>query len=512
MKKKNLVFTIIAIVSALLMLIAALIDKKASLWMALIGATALFVLAILKWVVSSKKNNLFKILALTAMYLLVLSWIVPASKASGAVVSDLGMRRMSLYSFIDYPYLSLQYFTQPLLYLLAVSGLYGILTEISNYRKLLEKIAKSLKGKEIIFLLTTAFMFAALTSIFGLNILLFILMPALVAIILLLGYDKLTAFITVFISPLIGIIGSTYAANINGYINQVIGTNYSTQLIAKIGLFVLSFAIYSYFLLKHANKSKSKTAELSEKLELVLLGEKKPSKKSSWPIIAVFAVLVILLILGFTDWETIFKTKVFTNLHTDLTGWKIGGYTILSYIIGDIDQLGVWSFEQFTIITIFASIFLSLFYKLSLEDALKAFYRGIIKVLKPAAIVILAYTIVIITAYHPYIITVVDAIAGLATSLTGTIGNIVHLFITGILTVLSTTLNIEMLYVAQSTLPYIGASYASITDSIAIITQAIYGLTLFVAPTSSLMILGLEFLEIPYSEWLKNSWKMILSE
>lgn len=511
MKKKNLVFTIIAIVSILLMIVAVILNNAASLWLGVIGATALYVVAILKWIVPSKKNGIFRILAITTFYLLVLSWIIPASTASGSTVSDLGLRRMSLYSYIEYPYLSFQFFLQPLLYLLAVGGFYGILTEISTYRVLLEKIAKSLKGKETVFLCIVAFVLAALSSLFGLNILLFILMPALVGIILLMGYDKLTAFLTVFISPLIGVIGSTYSANVVGYINQVVGTDYTTMLVAKVGLLVLSYAVFAYFLTKHASKNKSKVAELSEKLELILLGEKKPSKKASWPIVLVLCLFAVLLILGFTDWSNVFKSTLFTDLHTNLTEWKIGGYTILSYLIGDIDKLGSWGFEQYIILTVLASVVLSFVYNLSLEDSLKAFYRGVIKILKPAVLVVLAYVFVIITAYHPYLITITDAMVNLVSSVSGTLGNILNAIVTGLSTVLSTTLNIEMLYTAQSTLPYIANSYEGMMDTVAVITQAMYGLTLFVAPTSSLVILGLEFLEIPYKEWLKNSWKYILS-
>ena len=30
-------------------------------------------------------------------------------------------------------------------------------------------------------------------------------------------------------------------------------------------------------------------------------------------------------------------------------------------------------------------------------------------------------------------------------------------------------------------------------------------------PTSTMMILGLKYLDIPYKEWLKNAWKMCLT-
>ena len=77
-------------------------------------------------------------------------------------------------------------------------------------------------------------------------------------------------------------------------------------------------------------------------------------------------------------------------------------------------------------------------------------------------------------------------------------------------TILSTVFNVEMLYVVQSTLPLLSSVYADTTNSLAIITQSIYGLTSFVAPTSTMMLLGLSYLGISYKEWLKTSWKLVL--
>ena len=67
-----------------------------------------------------------------------------------------------------------------------------------------------------------------------------------------------------------------------------------------------------------------------------------------------------------------------------------------------------------------------------------------------------------------------------------------------------------MLYVVQSSVPYMAGLYAESINSFAIIVQAIYGLTMFVAPTSTMLILGLEILNIPYKEWLKKSYKLVL--
>lgn len=509
--KKNLVFKIIALVSVLLMVLAIILNNAASLPLALVGATALFVLGIILWIVPAKKCVLFRIITLSAAYLLVLSWIIPASSVTGMEAANIGLYRMGLYSILEYPYLGIQYFTQQLLFILAVGAFYGVLTETGKYRNLLEKIAKSMKGKELVFLGIVTFILAALSSVFGLNLLLFVFIPAICTLVLLMGYDKITAFLVGFIAPLIGTIGNTYGTSIVGYINQALGTDYTTNLLAKIGLFVLSFAVYFLFLSKYASKNKSKANELSEKLELVLLGEKKNTKKPVWPLLVVFGLLFVLIVIGQTDWASVFNTTIFTDLHSSITTWEIGDHTIVAYLIDGLDALGSWYLKEFTIMLVLASIVLSLVYNLKLEDALKAMSKGAEKTLKPGLLVVLAYVIVIITAYHPFLVTITDAMVGLVSSVSGFFGSVLFVIVSVLNTILSTALNIDMLYVVSATTLYLGTQFSSFTSSLAIITQALYGLTLFVAPTSTMLILGLEYLNIPYREWLKNAWKLVVA-
>lgn len=457
-----------------------------------------------------KKNTMFKIIAIMAMVAFVLSWIIPASSASGSSITSLGPIRVSLYNIIEYPYLALQFFLQPLLFILAVGGLYGILSETGKYRNKLEKIAKSMKGKETLFLVLTAFVLAALSSVFGLNLMLFIFIPALIGIILLMGYNKITAFLTTFISPLIGVIGSTYGLYITGYINQIVGTSFETEIVAKVALFVISFVIFTAFLIKYANKTRNKDQVNEEELTL-LLGEKKQSKKASWPLFVVMGLLFVLLILGYTDWQSVFGTTFFTDLHSTLTvDFTIGDHAILGYLFDGLKNFGKWYYSEMIVMIIIASIILSFVYGLKIDNGLKAFGKGVVSLLKPAFIVIFAYVMVLVSAYHPYIVTITDWIVTLISKTSGVFGQIVYIIMISLNTVISSVFNVEMLYVAQSTLPYLSSVYSETANSLAIITQSIYGLTSFVAPTSTMMLLGLTYLGISYKEWLKTSWKLVL--
>lgn len=511
MKKKNLIFTIIAIVAVILMIVAVAIDNGASLTLGVIGSTVLFVLAILKWIVPSKKNTLLKIVGLLATYMLILTWVIPAASASGGSIVNVQRYRMSLYSLFEYPYLAFQYFLQPLLFILAVGGFYGVLAETGKYRDLLEKIAKKLKGKEKYFLVACAFILAVFSSVFGLNLMLFVFIPFLVAIILLLGYDKMTAFLVAFVAPIIGMIGSTYGYYVTGYINDVVGITYATNIVAKVGLFVLSFIVYAIFMMKHATKSKNVVNELTEKAELSLLGTSKSAKKHVWPIIVVMALILVLLVLGYVNWQKIFSVKVFADLDTTLRSWTINDHAILDYLLGDASAFGSWYFEQVTILLVFASIILSLIYRINIDDAIKAFTRGIKNVLKAGCVLVLAYTIVIITAYHPFLVNITDFMIGLVKGIEGVGGELLRALMISLNTILSSVLNLDMIYVVQATLGFVNSSLPEMTNTIAIITQSFYGLTMLVAPTSVIMILGLQYLGIPYKEWLKKAWKMLLA-
>ncbi len=524
--KKNIVFSIIAIISIIMLLVGCFIPDPYALVIKVIAAIALFVIGILKWVVPKKDNTIFRLIILIVLFQALLTWIIPASQANGEEIMNMDLSRLSLYNLIEYPYIAFQFFFQsfsmdgsggvmPLIFLIIVGGFYGILAETGKFRNKLEKIAKEIKGKGTIFLVFITLILAALSSVFGINLMLFIFIPAICGIILLMGYDKITAFLAAFISPLIGVIGSTYSVTVAGYINQVFGTTYTTEIIAKIALLVLSYIIYIAFLLKHAKKSLKQNEENTEDV-VDFLGEKKQSRKAFWPIAVIFGILIILIILGCTPWYDLFQIEVFNDFHTKLTEFTIGDYTIIKYLIGDLGALGTWHYGEIVIMLLLASLLICLIYKISFEDAINAFGKGIKRILKPALIVVLCYTVVIITVYHPFLLTVTDWLVTGGENLINLLGGsaiiakIVFVLISTINTILSSVLNIEMLFVLTGTAPYLVSVYADYTNTLAIISQSIYGVTSLIAPTSIMLILGLEYLHIPYKQWLKTSWKLVL--
>ena len=450
-----------------------------------------------------KKNGLLKIIGILALIIMVLSWIIPSSYYSGSTVIDLGTMPVGIFDLLSYPFLSFQYFIQTVVFILTVGTLYGVLENTGKYRNILEKLVKRLKGKEQLFIVIITLILTALSSILGLNLMMFVFIPALVAIILLMGYDKITAFLITIIPMFIGMIGSTYSIYINGYINQVIGiTGFDNDLLTKVALLVIGYVIYIMFTLNYAKKAKK--AKLDSEEEIPFIGEKKQVKKASWPICVIFTIIFILLILAPTPWTDVFGVEFFTKLHETITNWTIGEYPLVANLLGYLEGFGSWTYLEISMIIFAAAIIIGFTYKQKLSEIIDNMLNGLKKMLKPALLVSFSMMIIIMTAYHPFYITITDYIINLSENF--------NIFLTSFITIIGSVLNVDMIYLAQSSIPLIAGTFPATEaiNSLAIITQSFYGLTMLIAPTSTLLILGLTYLDIPYVEWLKKSWKLLL--
>ena len=460
-----------------------------------------------------KKNSLFKVIACSILLATVLSWLLKAKYFDGSTMADYGFYRVGLFDLLEYPFLSVQFFVQIILFLFMVGGFYGVLSITGVYKNIVEKIAKKFKKKGNIFLLVVSFVIALMSSFLGYGTLLFLFTPFIAAIVILLGYDKMVAFLTTIVPIIIGYIGSVYDSAIVGYINNTLGTEYSSLLVFKIVLFVLSYIAYAVLLIKYSkkviikNEKKNKNSSNKETNAEIIneyLGEKGSNKKSL-PLIIVFCLLFIVFILGCTKWSTVFNITWFSEAFDNINSYEIKDFTVFYYLIGSsMVAFGEWSFIQIAITLVITSFVITIMYGISLDDSLAAFGKGAIKMAKTVALVLLAYVVLIITAYHPFYGTITEAILGLTNKFN---------ILTSILsTMIGSFFNIEMLYLSQSSLAY-SAYLFSTTSAInmqAIIAQGIYGLTMLFAPTSILLEIGLDFFDIPYSKWLKLAWKLLV--
>lgn len=493
-----------------------------------------------------KKHNTLKVVLITILVLMLLTWILPAAYYSSGYV-DQGRVQMGLFDLFNYPLTALSYFGYLALFVLVVGAFYGVLNKIGAYRTLLDRMVKKFKGREKLVISVIMILLAVLTSICGLQFGLVVFFPMIISLVLLMGYDKVVAALTVVGSTMIGMAGSTYAYSNTGLVMSVLGLDIDSEILTKVVILVVGMIllIFNTFLYIKNNESKKVSAKKVVKEEKAVKTSKttkstkgtKTSAKSStkaavkdeekivvktndeatsfvpaeakgknhkiWPLVTVLVILFVILVLAFISWTGAFSNTVFTDVTTSVTEFELFGFAIFGKLLGSVNEFGSWTVADISVVVILATLLLSWIYKIKFDDILDGIKDGASKAVKPAIIVILLYTCLVIVTYHPFQLVIYKAILGLTDGFNALTSSLVA--------ILTSLFNIDAAYAFNSALPYLASLVDSSTYSIiGVIFQAFYGVTMLAAPTSLILMMVLSYLDIPYCKWLKSIWKLLV--
>ena len=460
-----------------------------------------------------KKTGLFKILLFVLLGIVVTTWIFSASYYSDSAIQDLDMYNIGFFDFWQLLFGSFEfsYFIQILILIVSVGAFYGVLGKTGKYAAWVDRIAHNNRGNEFRFLVIISVFIALLSSVFDYGFSLFIFYPLIISIILAMGYDKYTALIATFGAQLVGTIGSTLGYNTTGAISNALSMDVKATIGVKIGLLAVSLGVMIYFLSK---AKRNKNVFRNEKVD-VFAGEKKPNKYSKTFIVIIFCLIAVMLVLGCTSWSNTFKVNYFTELkdkfdafevklpyfHITTKGIETGTekVLILKKIFGTFSALGSWYYAEMAVVTLIAALLVGFRYRVS--NLFETMADGAKKMIKPGLMVMFAYTVVFFagnTMFYP-------TIAELILNITGKF----NLFFTTIVTALASALHVDMLYMSNYAVQQIAGSGAS-NQVAQILSQGVYGVTMLIAPTSAVLVLGLSYLGISYKEWVKKSWVFVL--
>ena len=132
-----------------------------------------------------KKHNLLKVVLLTLLVVIIAAWFLPITTVTNGEFVTKDASNAGLFTIGNNFTTALQYFGSIAVYVLAVGGLYGVLHNIPQYRVLLDKIVKVFADKEWLFMVIVGILFAALSSLAGLSVVLLAFFPMVISIILL---------------------------------------------------------------------------------------------------------------------------------------------------------------------------------------------------------------------------------------------------------------------------------------------------------------------------------------
>ena len=159
-----------------------------------------------------KRNSMIKAIIITFLAYVVLSWIIPGGTFSSGVFTKGTTAPIGIGDIFIYPISTsiTSIFVLTGLIVLLIGGLYGVMNKTGVYTKIVEGTAKKFEGKEKAFLVITILLFAILASLTTLTLPLIVMVPFFVAVILTLGFNKMTALLSTIGAILVGNMGTIF--------------------------------------------------------------------------------------------------------------------------------------------------------------------------------------------------------------------------------------------------------------------------------------------------------------
>lgn len=472
----------------------------------------------------NSKYELLKVLGITSLVFAVLTWIIPAGSYSGKTFTEGVTEPVGLYGLFLNPLYSFGIFVQYIVIFLTIGGLYGVLNKTGAYSKLVEGIAKKFGKKKTLFLVITIVFFALFSSLVGSQVAMFIFVPFVIAILMTLGYDKITSLAATIGSILVGIIGSIYGNSV--VLKSFLGMDANNGIIYRIVLFVLITTVYTLFIVnknkcckkedvvipekpKRGRKKKEDTLALEKKEEKVKkvnipLYEEREENKSVLPLAIILGLLAIVILGGMFNWYYIFEIDFFNNIYNSIMNFELGGVAIFKKIFGTLPQFGYLGNYDLAAILLIASVLIGWIYGNKLNEFIDAFVKGAKEMLLPSIYVMFASIIfaVMVNSSTNISATIANFLFGLAKEF-----NVIAMSLIGFIG--SFFFN-DFPYLLNGIYGALSNYDAVLYPIISLILNATYGLAMLILPVSITLIAGLKYMNVSYKEWVKYIWKFLL--
>jgi len=456
-----------------------------------------------------KKNNNLKMLFIIFLVYAVVSWFFVASNYQSSQLVEIGWYRVGLYDLIAVIFSSFTYKLTDVIYILFVGGMYGLLTQAESYKRIVKKVSNIVREHgEIAFLLIT-FVVGLYTAISSNIITLFIFVPFIMTVFLKGGYDKLTAVAASFGGLFLGSIGQITGTYGNDYLYEYLNITASSDVITKLILFVIAYALFNVFSIIHLKNNRN---DEDEETDLYVVEEpKKIVKKSeqimTWPTIVMLVILLVIAVIGYIPWVDALGITFFDKLHAALMNFSVFGVNIVQTIIGiTITAIGKWNdFLPLIFVACIALLVVIITNRISFKVVCSSFGEGVKKMLKVAVMYSLAFTLFYLMYAYSWPTAVVDLFIRTDSY------NLLFILFGFIAAILATAFCADPVYSAYYFGTYLAAIFTVNLGITAILWRLGSSMALLIAPTSFLLLAALAYADIPYKQWMKYIWKFALT-
>ena len=466
-----------------------------------------FVVGGLMITITSEDHRLAKSVLFFVLTTIIFTWIIPYGQFNGGDFYDYGISRVGIVDISISMYNALYYVMDKVIFLFVLGGVYGVLSKISGYQRLVSAIANKLKKHAIVFsVIVSAFLFV-LTSLFTQSFVVLAFVPFFVSILLKMNLDKLSAFIVTFGSILVGFLGATYGTEGVNSFSVYLSTDFNTGLTYRFIIAAVTIVLYNFFICMRLKKVLSETKKNTKNSEI----EDDPfkvetsNKKNAIPTAIILFLMMVIIILGYISWNDYFGITIFNEFHKWLTTLApVEDFTIMSYILGQ----RAAAFGEFDYVFMLCSAFiimaiiLAFLYRMKVDEFIQSFYDGVKKIFKPIALFVASYMVFGIIVSIPFTSTISNWLFNLVEGF--------NPFTTSASAFISSVFSQDLGYTGYSVGAFINAIYSNELDIVHAIYTSMYGLVGLFMPTSAILLIGLSLMKIDYKSWLKYIWLFVV--
>lgn len=346
------------------------------------------------------------IVTIFLLFIAVLTWFVPTSvvvtkdngeqkivynaafDADGKVVKDAGTSPAGLWQIIKAPITGFQNGSDVIFAILIAGSFLGLLNYTGALDAGIGVLLKKTTGKKLLIVITLVF--ALMGTIFGTWEEIPVYAIAVIPLIVMAGYDVMTALAVLFVGATIGNMASVVNPFSTGAAISTIGNDklsLGSGIVLRCVLFVVMYLIGMFIILRYAEKVKKDPAKsMLSNVDGVqdLVGSKDakqmppmtPARK--WSLI-IFIVMILLTVIGYIPWsqiqvgsrtmyDIINAPQTYLPAHVPFVGHLLGSSAFTNW--------GDWYFDEYSFVFLLGTIVVGFINHLKLEEFVNQVVSG----------------------------------------------------------------------------------------------------------------------------------------
>ncbi len=398
-------------------------------------------------------------------------------------------------------------------FILVIGGFLGVVARTGAIDTGIASLVTKYRGRERQLIPLLMIVFALGGTSYGMAEETIAFYPLIVPIMVMAGFDTITAASVIMLGAGMGVLGSTVNPFATGVASQAAGISVGDGMLWRVLILVISVGVTIAYVMRYSKKvqldtSKSLVADnmVEDKKYFAVPVQLEKMTTRQVVVLIIFTMSFLTMVLGLIPWNAINEQWTFF----DRLNEAIISTPFLGALIGtSMLPFGAWYFQEITSLFFIAAIIIGLVYHMKELDIVDSFVAGARDLLSVAFIVGLARGIQVIMNDGQMTATILNfgenTLSALPPALFGIFSFIFYILMSFLIPSTSG--------LASATMAIMGplASLVGVEPHVVVTAfQSASGMVNVITPTSATVMGALALAHVPYDRWFKFVGKLLL--